>query len=142
MNVKHPAHKPKASIMRAMAQGTSRKYFAASIVATGTEINPETAINPTNPALFFNLTKRLLLGVKTFLPRSSLGPLIPSHHEKSHFPKFQNNATPPAAPRVETLHTSYHGTPAATMAVGVTKNFTTAAIIQPMISSHPISVML
>ena len=106
--------------------GVSLKYLAPTIDATGTDMIPERNNNPGRPSPFLRRTMRRLRGVNTFTG------LFESAHRDSihrihHFPKCQNKATPIEAPEDVIPHAAQKECPAATIAEGVTKNFTTAA---------------
>ena len=120
------AQRAKASIKRCMTQGWCRKYLAASVVAIGTEINPETAKSPCNPKWFFSHTMRRRPGVNVRFPRPSRDPSLSSNHENKRLPECQTTHTPPAAPAAVTAQATHHGWPVAIIKEGVTTNLTTA----------------
>lgn len=116
----------KAAINFHMVPGWWRKYFAASTVATGTEIRPEIAKRPERPMAFFQRTMVLLRLVKVRLPRSTRGPSRSSNQANHHLPKCQIPQTPATAPKDVVDHASHQDMPRATIKEGVTTNLITA----------------
>ena len=125
-NVRVAAHNTNASINNGIAPGVSLKYLAPMMDAKGTEMSPDRNNNPGKPSPFLRRTMRRLRGVNTFTGRSESAHRD-SIHRTHHFPKCQNKTTPSEAPEDVMPHAAQKEWPAATIAEGVTTNFTTAA---------------